>query len=74
MIGRRKTTTTFIARLSLVLLLIGFVPIAANAQGTANVGAGGGTGDARDGNPGSGDLAMKHFYYRMKKCPDLRRH
>ncbi len=66
MIGRRKTATTFIARLTLVLLLIGFVPIAALSQ-APNVGTGG-TGDSRDGNPGSGDLAMKHFYYRMKNA------
>ncbi len=67
MIGRRKTASTFMARLSLVLLLIGFVPIAALAQPAAG-GAGGGTGDSRDGNPGSGDLAMKHFYLRMKNA------
>lgn len=67
MIGRRKTESTFIARLTLVLLLIGFVPIAAWSQ-SANVGAGGGTGDPRDGNPGSAALTLKQFYYRMKNA------
>lgn len=67
MIGRRKTTTTFIARLSLVLLLIGFVPIAADAQ-PANVGPGGGRGDSRDSNPGSAALTLRQFYYRMKNA------
>lgn len=67
MIGRRKTASTFKARLTLVLLLIGFVPIAAMAQ-SPNVGAGGGTGDSRDGNPGSASLTLKQFYYRMKNA------
>ncbi|MCC6977832.1 MAG: hypothetical protein IT343_05890 [Candidatus Melainabacteria bacterium] len=70
MIGRRKTATTFIARLTLVLLLIGFVPIAAEAQQPGG-GAGGGTGDPRDANPGSAALNMRHFYLRMKNAREF---
>lgn len=50
--SRREKNKLFIARLTLVLLLIGFAPIAAFGQG----------GDSRDGNPGcAGDIMSKFF-------------